>query len=143
MPRHWCVVAGRVLLIEDNPEGLYALTEALRTRMPSVSVDPVTTGEDGLRRLLRQEYDVVLCDVLLPRMTGLDILDAALKRSPHVSVILITAGEFHTEERAMGAGAFAFVPKPLDIAALVKLVTLGVERTTVLRDTWRSQGGGD
>jgi two-component system nitrogen regulation response regulator NtrX len=137
VPRHWCVVAGHVLLIDDNPEGLYALTEALRSRLLGVSVEPVATGEEGLRRLLQQEYDVVVCDVLLPGISGLEVLDAARKRYPHVSVIVITAGEFQTEERAMGAGAFAFVPKPLDLSALVKLIRLGVERTTLLRDTWR------
>jgi DNA-binding NtrC family response regulator len=96
-------------------------------------VDTARSGEEGLKFLCTHRYDCVLCDILLPGMDGVEFLTTVREHQPDLSIVLMTAGEFVREEEAMGKGAFAFLPKPLEIDLVRKTVVLAMERTGLLR----------
>jgi DNA-binding NtrC family response regulator len=126
----------RLLLVDDNPAGLLALHDALELKLPGLHVDAVTTAEDGVALLAEHRYDCAICDVLLPpgRMDGLEFMRTAQSHDSELPVILVTAGEFIREEQALREGAFAFLPKPLEIGATVRIVREALNRPAVLRD---------
>jgi DNA-binding NtrC family response regulator len=123
----------RILLIEDNQGGLLALADALRLKLIGAEVDTARSGEEGLKLIYTYSYECILCDILLPGMDGIEFLMTVREHQPDLSVILTTAGEFVREEEALGKGAFAFLPKPLDIDLVRKTVALAMERTRLLR----------
>jgi CheY-like chemotaxis protein len=125
----------RILIIDDSEPGRFALSEALQTRLSGIIVDHAVSGDTGLTLLTDHHYDVLICDVLMPEMDGLSVLRAARRLRPDASIILITSGEFAKEQEALGEGAFGFLPKPVNLEALLRLVQLGAERTALLRHT--------
>jgi DNA-binding NtrC family response regulator len=125
----------RILIIDDSDPRRFALSEAVRTRLSGVKVDHAASGDTGLTLLTTQHYDVLICDVLMPGIDGLGVLKAAHRLRPDAAIILITSGEFAKEMEALGEGAFGFLPKPVNLEALLRLVQLGAERTALLRHT--------
>jgi CheY-like chemotaxis protein len=112
----------RLLIIEDDPAGRLALSDALKRRMAGSTVDIVSSAVEGLARLSAHRYDCVLCDLLMPDMDGLGFLSASRKRFPSLAVILTTAADLPVRQQALEAGAFAFLPKPLNIEMVVNTV---------------------
>jgi DNA-binding NtrC family response regulator len=140
-PRHFLprritstnIVATRILLIEDDPSGLLALSEALRVKVSGVVVDTAACAEAALPYLAADQYDCVVCDVLMPGLDGIRLLAIIREQYPDLSVVMITAGEFKREDEARVKGAFAFLPKPLDVDLLIRTVSQAVEKTKSLR----------
>jgi two-component system response regulator PilR (NtrC family) len=112
----------RVLIVDDEPDlvELVALTLD-RMRLPHASAG---TLRDAQRLLLAEHFDLVLCDMRLPDGDGLALLDWLQTRRPGLPCAVITAhGNIETAVRALKLGAFDFLSKPLDLAALRKLIT--------------------
>jgi two-component system nitrogen regulation response regulator NtrX len=126
-------VADRILVIEDNPPGLLALSEALRIKLPGMLVDTAGSAESGLAQLASDQYECVICDVLMPGLDGIELLAFVRQHQPELSVVMVTAGEFVREAEALSKGAFAFLPKPLDLDLLLRTVREAVERTKEIR----------
>jgi DNA-binding NtrC family response regulator len=117
-----------ILLIDDDPASLLALSEALRLRLGDITVDTADSAEDGLSLMASTEYDVIISDVVMPSMSGLGFLKEARRRQPAVQVILITAGEVQVEQEALTSGAHTFVAKPLDIDRFIPVVAHALEQ---------------
>jgi DNA-binding NtrC family response regulator len=101
-----------ILVIDDEPIIRSNLAEFLQ--QVGFAVHTASTGELGLQMLGRQKYDAILCDVNLPGLDGLDVLDRATKLSPETFVVLITA--YATVESAVDAfhrGAHDYLIKPI------------------------------
>lgn len=101
-----------VLVIDDEPIIRSNLAEFLQQEQ--FAVHTASTGELGLQMLARQKYDAILCDVNLPGLDGLDVLDRATKLSPETFIVLITA--YATVESAIDAfhrGAHDYLIKPI------------------------------
>jgi DNA-binding NtrC family response regulator len=111
-----------ILLIDDDPASLLALSEALRLRLGDITVDTVDTAEDGLSLMSSTDYDVIISDVVMPSMNGIAFLKEARRRQPTVQVILITAGDTQLEHEALALGAHTFVAKPLDVDRFIPVV---------------------
>lgn len=114
----------RILIIEDDPAGLLALSEALQIRIPDAVVDTAVSGHAGLAMLAGRVYDCIICDVMMPGIGGMDILDAVRERWPEVPIILVTAGDLERKNEALEKGVACFLPKPLNIGAVVNMVNL-------------------
>lgn len=108
----------KVLLVDDEEEFLWALTERLKNR--DLQVDGVTTGEDALSFIDRDPVDVVVLDVRLPGMDGVETLNEIKKRNPLIEVLILT-GYANTETcvKVMELGAFDYLVKPVDIDELM------------------------
>ncbi len=125
------VIRGRILVVDDNPE----LLEALSSELSDLgwSVAGASLGGDALSKFDETSPDVVLLDVILPDISGLDVLDEIKSRSESTPVVVMSGGgTIEIAVRAMRAGAESFVQKPFDVDSLdVLLEKAG--RSSILR----------
>lgn len=108
----------RVLLVDDEEELVFTLAERLKIR--GVDTVAVTSGKAALDAIEAQEFDVVLLDVKMPGLGGLDVMKRIKAKDRRVQVILIT-GHGSAENGAEGnrSGAFDYVMKPININDLL------------------------
>jgi DNA-binding NtrC family response regulator len=103
----------RILLADDDPnslEGLRFLLEAW-----GYEVETARDGRAALEQVPFVRPAVVITDVVMPRMTGLELLEVLQQERPGIPVIVMTAhGSLETRRRAVAQGAFAYLPKPVD-----------------------------
>ncbi len=122
-----------VLVIDDDEKICWAFAQFLESEGYSPSI--ANNAEEGLRRIAADKPDVILLDVRLPGMSGLEALGEIKARHPWVIVIIITAyDDVETTIEAMRLQAFDFVPKPIDLD-IVKSVLDRAFRTQSVRST--------
>ncbi len=110
-------MAANILVIEDDQDMCDLLQAGLGRRNFSVSTH--VSGREGLAAVRRQATDVVLADINLPDMNGLEICKSIARNSPDIPVVIMTAfGSMDTAIAAIRAGAYDFVTKPLDMDIL-------------------------
>jgi CheY-like chemotaxis protein len=117
----------RVLIVDDDPEVAEMLTEAFQTFEHGHAYSPATArdGDDAVRALLRQHFDLMLLDMRMPGMDGIETLKQLGSLGLQLPIIMITANESTQDAaRALGGGIFAYVPKPFDVRHLEHLVAL-------------------
>jgi two-component system response regulator HydG len=136
----------RVLVIDDEESNRLTL-ERLLTR-EDFAVVHAPHGRDGLEIVRAEPIDVVLTDLKMPGMSGLDVLKAVRTLDPDIEVVVMTAyGTVDTAVEAMKEGAFDFVAKPLKRAELVRTLRQAAERRALRRENQqlrdRLSGGTD
>jgi DNA-binding response OmpR family regulator len=124
-----------VLVVEDEQHMRTMLEDNLE--FDGYRVTAVATGESALSEIERQAYSLVLLDVMLPGISGLDVCRRLRSRGTHVPVIMLTA-RTQESDRIMGldVGADDYVTKPFSVRELLARV-----RAQVRRDDWRSTTG--
>ena len=101
----------RILVVDDETEMLVSCRKILESE--SFSVSTSERGKQALNLLAHQDYDLLICDLRLPDVDGLKILEACKKRSPDTFVIFITAfGTIESAVEAMRLKAFDYITKP-------------------------------
>jgi DNA-binding NtrC family response regulator len=124
---------GRVLVVDDEPNARNALAELLRDE--GYTTDVAADGQQALRVLESFEPDVVLTDLKMPVMSGLDLLLQGKPLIPHASFLVMTAfGSIETAVTAIKRGAENYITKPLDLEAVSALVERGVEKAKLSRE---------
>ena len=124
----------RIAVIDDEPIIGREIKRGL-SKEPHYEVETFLDGESALQRLEQMGFDLILCDLRLPAMSGLDVLHTARKRLHHCEVILITAhGSVDSAIDAIRAGAFHYVTKPVKMADLRLLVKRALEKVTLVRE---------
>jgi two-component system, OmpR family, copper resistance phosphate regulon response regulator CusR len=127
----------RILVIEDEPRILAFLARGLEAE--GFTVDGAADGAEGLRRGGRGSYDLVVLDLLLPRLDGLSLLRELQRLRPELPVVIVSARtDLETKLRGFGLGACDYVSKPFSfdellarIRAQLRLVSRGGEGTVV------------
>ena len=110
-----------ILLVEDEPVVRQAATKALGHE--GLSVDAVTDYHQAVSRLESHRYRVVLCDLMLPRASGFDLLVFGHENLPSIPFVMITGyATFEKTLLSFRSGAFDFIPKPFDAAELLGVV---------------------
>jgi len=118
---------GRLLVGDDEPTICDALKAALST--DGFVVQAAENAIQAIAELERQEFDVVLADLSLPRVSGLELLDRVKKSWPSAEVIVITGqGSIATAVDAIKRGAYHYVTKPFTADEIIHLVTQALER---------------
>jgi DNA-binding NtrC family response regulator len=108
----------KVLLVDDEVD--FVDTLAQRLRMRELQVDAVYDGEQALSSIKKAEPDVIVLDLKMPRLHGIEVLGEIKKSSPDIQVIILTGhGTEKDEEEAKRLGGFDFLRKPADIDLLV------------------------
>jgi DNA-binding NtrC family response regulator len=111
----------RVLIVDDEAELVSALQERLDLR--GFRATGVTTGTDALAYLAATECDVVLLDVKMPGLGGLEVIAKIKNEHPQMQVILLTGhGSRRDAEEGMRLGAFDYLMKPIKIGDLVRIL---------------------
>jgi CheY-like chemotaxis protein len=131
-------VSKKVLIVEDEPEIVQTLQEFF-TGLDHGHAYEVTAAHDGadaIRALLRVRYDLILLDMHMPRMGGLELLKQMRRENIRVPVLMVTSNQdTEAAAEALRAGVFAYVPKPFDFPRLDHLVALAL--STVPPDAGR------
>ena len=119
----------KVLLVDDEVEFASALAERLRLR--DYDATAVYAAEDALAAVRDASPDVVLLDMRMPGMDGMETLRAIKTIDPRIEVIMLTGyGEPHNVEEGLKSGAFEYIMKPVDIEQLA----LTIQKAKIKRD---------
>jgi CheY-like chemotaxis protein/predicted regulator of Ras-like GTPase activity (Roadblock/LC7/MglB family) len=117
----------RLLLVDDEPQLVRNIAEYLRSFPNEVEVMTALTGEEGVKILSESEVDVLLTDVRLPGIDGIEVVRRALAARPGLKVVVMTAfGSAEVRHAALGAGAVRFLEKPVDLDELRQLLVTSV-----------------
>src|SRR4051812_36722799 len=117
----------RLLLVEDEPGLILTLTDRLTRE--GYAVESTGDGESGLERATREAFDLLLLDVMLPRMTGLDVCRELRRRRIETPVIMLTArGQVIDKVVGLKLGADDYVTKPFEMAELLARVEAQLRR---------------
>ena len=123
----------KILLVDDEPSIRSVLTTLLRKK--NYEVTPVGSGETAIELLRENEYDLILTDIRMEPVNGLEVLQAARKQSPRSAVVLLTGyGSIKTAVEAMKGGAFDYVTKPFKVDELLVTVDKAIEYQSVLAE---------
>jgi len=117
----------RVLLVDDDVQLCNLLAERLATE--GYTIETVHDGSRGLERALSMEYSLVVLDLMLPGMSGLDVLRRLRKVSPVPVLILTARGEDSDRIRGLEMGADDYVPKPFNPRELIARIRAILRRT--------------
>src|SRR5438874_7392564 len=116
----------RVLIVDDEPLIVEVLSEHFKTEF---DVETAVNGADALGAILRHRPDVVLLDINMPRMNGVEVLKDIKKIDETIPVIMVTANEqIALAADALKTGAFGYVPKPFDFRYLDHMVAAIFDR---------------
>ncbi len=126
----------KILIIEDNATIQGLLREILEPL--NCELFSAYTGEEGLKILKEEEIDVVLLDLMLPKITGLEILDVLRESFSTIPVIVITAyASIDTAIEAMKRGAFHYIPKPFKNEEIIVQVKKALEQRQLIEENIR------
>jgi two-component system response regulator AtoC len=115
----------RVLLVDDEEEITFPIATFLEAKGYPVTV--TNDGAEGLRLAATAQFPLIVADIYIDRVTGLDILKAAKRTTPSSAVILMTAkGSVRTTVEAESSGAFDYLPKPIDLHELLQVLQRAV-----------------
>ena len=124
----------RILIIDDEKAIRNTLKEILE--FENYKVDQAEDGPAGLDLLIQQKYDVVLCDIRMPKMDGLEVLTRAQAMGTDAAFIMVSAhGSIDTAVEATKKGAYDFLPKPPDLNRLLVTVRNALDRTKLVTET--------
>ena len=118
-----------VLIVEDEPAIVKMLKEALGLfrHDHAYKVESVGDGMAALAALKRDQFDLILLDMYMPRMTGLELLEEMRRMKVQTAVLMLTGNDdARSAADALAGGIFAYIPKPFDLQHLEHLVSLAV-----------------
>jgi DNA-binding NtrC family response regulator len=123
-----------LLIIDDEKAIRKTLTEILS--FEGYTIEEAVDGEEGLKKFRDKTYDVVLCDIKMPKIDGLDFLQKAVEVNPDVPIIMISGhGTIETAVEAVKKGAYDFIQKPPDLNRLLITIRNAMERNTLVSET--------
>jgi DNA-binding NtrC family response regulator len=129
----------KLLIVEDEPDMLHLLKRSLEPEL-NCQVRTAATGESALHLLSHEAFDLVLADIKMPGMDGMELLEVIRTRNPGLTVVMMTAyGHIDMAVAAMRAGAYDFITKPFEHDALVLRLEKALERTRLMRENERLQ----
>ncbi|MES2733184.1 MAG: sigma-54 dependent transcriptional regulator [Bacteroidota bacterium] len=124
----------KILIIDDEKSIRYTLREILEYE--KYQVEEAKDGEEGLEMITRNDYDVVLCDIKMPKMDGMELLAKAAELDKDTQFIMISAhGNIETAVEATKKGAFDFIQKPPDLNRLLLTVRNALDKSNLVTET--------
>jgi len=125
---------GRILIVDDEPQILKLLSKLLSSLNCEVST--AGNGELALEMIGKEHFDLILLDLRLPGLSGIEVLKEARSKSPASTIVVITAyGSVDNAIQAMKLGADDFLQKPFDLEQLRMLVRRALERSEALKES--------
>jgi len=123
-----------ILIIDDEKAIRKALTEILSAE--GYKTDEAGDGEEGLKKFKERTYDVVLCDIKMPKLDGIEFLQKAGEANGDVPVIMISGhGNIETAVDAVKKGAFDYISKPPDLNRMLITIRNAMDRSSLVTET--------
>ncbi len=118
-----------ILVIEVEAAISRVLTKILSEESDTYQVDEAEDGLIGVEKIKKEDFDLVLCDIKMPKMDGVEVLEAIKKIKPEIPVIMISGhGDLDTAVNTMRLGAFDYISKPPDLNRLLNTVRNALDR---------------
>jgi DNA-binding NtrC family response regulator len=123
-----------ILIIDDEKAIRKTLTEILSYE--GYKIEEAGDGEEGLRRFREKTFDVVLCDIKMPKIDGIEFLDKVRELNPDVPVIMISGhGTIETAVEAVKKGAYDYIAKPPDLNRLLITIRNAMDKNNLVAET--------
>jgi DNA-binding NtrC family response regulator len=125
---------GKILVIDDEKRIRRTLSEILE--FEKYKVDQAEDGEQGLDLASKNEYDVILCDIKMPKLDGMEVLEKLQDLEYDPAIVMISGhGTIDTAIEALKKGAFDYIPKPPDLNRLLVTVRNAMDRKQLVQET--------
>ena len=119
----------KILIIEDEAAIRRVLTKILSEENDSYKVEEAEDGLQGVEKVKNEDYDLILCDIKMPKMDGVEVLEAVKKIKPEIPMVMISGhGDLETAINTMRLGAFDYISKPPDLNRLLNTVRNALDR---------------
>ena len=119
----------KILIIEDEAAIRRVLTKILSEESTTYIVEDAEDGMQGLEKIKNNDYDLVLCDIKMPKMDGVEVLEAVKKIKPEIPMVMISGhGDMETAVQTMRLGAFDYISKPPDLNRLLNTVRNALDK---------------
>ena len=113
----------KILIIEDEAAIRRVLAKILSEENDTYVVDVAEDGLQGVEKVKNEDYDLILCDIKMPKMDGVEVLEAIKKIKPEIPMVMISGhGDIETAINTMRLGAFDYISKPPDLNRLLNTV---------------------
>lgn len=123
----------KILIIEDEASIRRVLGKILSEENETYQVDEAEDGQIGLEKIKNEDYDLVLCDIKMPKMDGVEVLEAVRKIKPEIPMVMISGhGDLETAINTMRLGAFDYISKPPDLNRLLNTVRNALDRKELI-----------
>ena len=119
----------KILIVEDEANIRRVLIKILSEENSTYQVEDAADGLQGLEKIKNADYDLVLCDIKMPKMDGVELLEAVKKIKPEIPMVMISGhGDMETAIHSMRLGAFDYISKPPDLNRLLNTVRNALDK---------------
>ncbi len=131
-------MSSKILIVEDEAAIRRVLKNILTEEDQSYQVDEAEEGLSAMEKIKGTDYDLILCDIKMPKMDGMEVLDATLKIKPDIPIVMISGhGDLETAVECMKKGAFDYIAKPPDLNRLLNTVRIALDRKKLVTENKR------
>jgi two-component system, NtrC family, nitrogen regulation response regulator NtrX len=123
----------RILIIDDEKSIISTLREILEYE--KYEIDEALNGSEGLELIKSRKYDVILCDIKMPGIDGIEVLENIMRLADIPVVMISGHGNIDTAVEAIKKGAFDYIAKPLDLNRLLITVRNALDRSSLIKET--------
>ncbi|MFY9243628.1 MAG: sigma-54 dependent transcriptional regulator [Polaribacter sp.] len=128
----------KILIIEDEAAIRRVLKKIISEENEAYNVEEAEDGLLGIEMIKNNDYDLVLCDIKMPKMDGVEVLEKAKKIKPEVPIVMISGhGDLDTAVNTMRLGAFDYISKPPDLNRLLNTVRNALDRKVLIVENTR------
>ncbi len=119
----------KILIIEDEAAIRRVLTKIISNEYKDYQIEEAEDGAIGFHMIEKADYDLVLCDIKMPKMDGVEVLEKAMKIKPETPFIMISGhGELETAVESMRLGAYDYISKPPDLNRLLNAIRNALDK---------------
>lgn len=123
----------KILIIEDEAAIRRVLSKILLEEDEKYQIEEATDGLEGLEKIKKEDFDLVLCDIKMPKFDGIEVLEATKKIKPETPFIMISGhGDLETAVNSMRLGAFDYISKPPDLNRLLTAVRNALDKKQLI-----------
>ncbi len=128
----------KILIIEDEPAIRRVLAKILSEENKEYEIEEASDGVEGLEKIKKEEYDLVLCDIKMPKLDGMEVLTSSKKIKPEIPLVMISGhGDLETAVNAMKLGAYDYISKPPDLNRLLNTVRNALDKKELVVENKR------
>ncbi len=128
----------KILIVEDEAAIRRVLVKILSEESDTYEVMEADDGLEGIEKIKNEDFDLILCDIKMPKMDGVEVLEAVKKIKPEMPMVMISGhGDLDTAVNTMRLGAFDYISKPPDLNRLLNTVRIALDRKELVVENKR------